>query len=1186
MSSLMCRCGRLCQPPETAADTFRCPDCGAVLPAGDGNTVTAMAVVAPEPSTVLDPNLPRVPGYEILGVLGRGGMGVVYRARQIGLKRLVALKMILGGGLAGEAEHARFKAEAEAVARLQHPNIVQVFEVGQAAGLPYFALEFCSGGSLDSRLGGTPLPPVEAARLLQTLARAMHAAHEKGIIHRDLKPANVLIAEDGTPKVTDFGLARKVEASSGMTQSGSVMGTPSYMAPEQAEGKTREAGPPADVYALGAVLYEFLTGRPPFKGVSPMDTLLQVIGQEPVPPTRLQPKTPRDMETVCLKCLEKEPGRRYASAADLADDLGRFLNGEAVRARPTPAWERAWKWARRRPAVAALSLLTLAVAAVGFVLVSWQWLRAEAEAGRARAAEAEAVAAGNREHEQADRERQARKEADERKRQAEEAGERERQQAEKERQARLQADQASAELRELSAYLSLERGLDLCGRGEVGPGLLWLARSLHAAPNAELRHSIQANLGAWKGQVHALQAMLEHPEPLAVVVLSPDGKTVATGCTDGSVRLWDRASGVARLLPARHGKRITALAFSPDGARLASGSADHTAHLWDVAAAAPLGKKMTHRADVFAVTFSPDGATLLTGCRSGAARLWDAASGEPRCPPLEHPGELRAVAFNPTGKTFVTAGGDRQPRGLAVLWDAVTHKQLEPQLTHFDRINAVAYSPDGKHLVTAGMDHRAVLWDAVSGRQVGAELVHQDAILAVAWSSNVIITGGQDRTARLWQGGTGRPIGPPLPHPDWVYCVALSHNGAFALTGGNDGQARIWEVNTGELVGGPMWHPGRVHSVAFGPGDVVLTGTTDRGARLWTRAPRQGPALSLTQGGGEVYAVAVSRDGRRIAAGGQDLAVRVWDGVTYRPIGAPLKPERTNWVFGLAFSPDGGRLAVASRDRLVHVWDVAGGKEALPALRHTAEVAAVAWSADGRLLASAAGDAVQLWQADTGTALGGPLRHPREVKALAFSPDGKWLLTGCSDHQARLWEVPAGLDGPSGKVSAAVAHAGAVLAVAFSPDGKLFLTGSWDHTARLWRTDTQEPVGPPLAHPGEVRSAAFSPDGKWLVTGCSDGGARLWDAVTGLPIGPPLRHRGLVYATAFTADSLAILTGCHDSLVRQWPVPAAAAVDPARAPLWAEVLTGIELGPDRVPRALHPGPWNSRRGRLEQPAKP
>jgi serine/threonine-protein kinase len=275
--------------------------------------------------------LPSVPGYEVFEELGRGGMGVVYKARQVKAGRTVALKMILAGAHAGAAERSRFQTEAEAVARLSHPNIVQIYEVGEHDGKPFFSLELCPGGSLDKKLGGDPQQPRQAAGLVEVLARAMHAAHQHQVIHRDLKPANVLLAEDGTPKITDFGLAKKLDEA-GRTASGAVLGTASYMAPEQAEGK-REVGPAADVYALGAILYECLTGRPPFKAASALDTVLQVLADEPVPPAQLNGKVPPDLETICLKCLHKEPQRRYASAEALAADLERYLAGESIQAR-------------------------------------------------------------------------------------------------------------------------------------------------------------------------------------------------------------------------------------------------------------------------------------------------------------------------------------------------------------------------------------------------------------------------------------------------------------------------------------------------------------------------------------------------------------------------------------------------------------------------------------------------------------------------------------------------------------------------------------------------------------------------------------------------------------------------------------------------------------------------------------
>jgi eukaryotic-like serine/threonine-protein kinase len=346
-------------------------------------TVPRAAVAPPEAA------LPAVPGYEVLEPLGRGGMGVVYKARQLGLRRLVALKMLRADDPAAAELLARFRAESAALARLQHPNIVQVFEVGEHQGRPFFSLELVEGGSLDRCLDGAPQPAAPVAQFVQTLARAVQYAHERGIVHRDLKPHNVLLAEDGTPKVTDFGLAKLLVAEPGLsslhyqTQSGAILGTPSYMAPEQAGDRAGAVGPWTDVWALGAILYELLTGRPPFRGGTVLETLEQVRTQEPVPPSRLQPKVPRDLETVCLKCLRKEPAQRYASAEALADDLQRFGEGRPVLARPLSRRERCWKWAKRRPAAAALALALPTLLAALFALWVWSDVEVRSALGQA-----------------------------------------------------------------------------------------------------------------------------------------------------------------------------------------------------------------------------------------------------------------------------------------------------------------------------------------------------------------------------------------------------------------------------------------------------------------------------------------------------------------------------------------------------------------------------------------------------------------------------------------------------------------------------------------------------------------------------------------------------------------------------------------------------------------------------------
>jgi tRNA A-37 threonylcarbamoyl transferase component Bud32/tetratricopeptide (TPR) repeat protein len=374
-----------------AVTVTRHPGAGATRPTQHGETIESVeAAAGTEPDLRPLGEGVVIGSYELLGVLAHGGMGVVYKARHTRLDRFAAIKMVLAGAHASTDQLLRFRSEAQVVARLQHPNVVQLYEVGEHDGLPYIALEFVEGGSLAHKAGGRPQPPREAAGAIETLARATEYAHQHGIIHRDLKPANVLLTGEGVPKITDFGLAKRLEADSGQTRTGTLMGTPSYMAPEQARGDLKAVGPLTDVYALGAVLYELLTGVPPFAAATPLETVVAVQKKEPVPPSRLQPRVPRDLETICLKCLEKDPARRFASAAELAADLRRFLAGEPIHARRVSRAERLWRWCRRHPDIAALSavvLLLLSTVAAGSTAAAFR-IRAEK-----RIAEENAVAA-------------------------------------------------------------------------------------------------------------------------------------------------------------------------------------------------------------------------------------------------------------------------------------------------------------------------------------------------------------------------------------------------------------------------------------------------------------------------------------------------------------------------------------------------------------------------------------------------------------------------------------------------------------------------------------------------------------------------------------------------------------------------------------------------------------------------
>ncbi len=1033
-----------------------------------------------------------VPGYEILGKLGEGGMGVVFRARHLALQREVALKMIVG--FAGQDHLERFRREAAAIAKLQHPHIVQIFDINEAEGSPFFAMELVAGGSLAQKIQGRPQPPRQAAALVETLARAMHAVHQKGIIHRDLKPGNILLTADGQPKIADFGLAKQAEGER-KTETGMVMGTFEYMAPEQARGQSAQATPATDVYALGAILYELLTGQPPVIRTTDFETLLQVIDKDPVPPRRLNPQTPLDLETICLKCLRKEPAQRYGSAEGLAEDLRRFQAGEPIRARPIGRAERAIKWVRRNPVVAALLaavLLSLGGGTVGIYLkyrdAVYQEGVAKHQEGVAKFQEGEATKKAKEALDAlADRAKALIKEKEERKRADAREKEAKRLLSErdkallKETQERKRADEREKEAKRLLAN-----------------SLILLAQAAWDDFDAPLAHerlkAIAPEFRKWDwfylkrhydGGIFTLDCG-RSAMGVASVAFSPDGTRLATGHWDGSAKVWDARTGQILLEIKGLGGGIQSVAFSHDSARLATASRNNTARVWDARTGQSLVEFKGHTGFVTSVAFSPDGAHLATGSDDKTAKVWDARTGQLL---LEIKAQQRiySVAFSPDGARLAT--------GMAKVWDARTGQPVLELQGVPGPAHSVAFSPDGTRLAT--------------GNDYG--------------------------TAKVWDALTGQPLFSLKGHAGLEVSVAFSPDGARLATASNDGTAKVWDARTGPLgrqfgaADKPLLelegHTGPVRSVAFSPdGARLVTGSSDGTAKVWDARTGR-PLLELRVNLTMVQGVAFSPDGRRLAISSNNKTAKVWDAWTGQPV---LELQgNTNGISGAAFSPDGRRLVSGSNDKTAKVWDARTGQPLLELKGHTNSVSSVAFSFDGTRLATGGLDqTANVWDGQTGQLLRQLKGHAGFVNSVAFSPDGARLATASHDGTAKVW------DPRTGKLLLDLkGHTHWVSSVAFSPDGAHLVTGSWDKTGRVWDARTGQTVLELKGHLAAVYTVAFSPDGARLVTGSKT--AKVWDARTGQPL-LELESPGTVMTVAFSPDGSRLVTGSFDGTAKVW----------------------------------------------------
>jgi WD40 repeat protein len=1004
-------------------------------------------------------------------------MGVIYRARQLDLNRVVALKTVRAGVAANATTLARLRAEASAVARLQHPNIVQIYEVGEYASQPYLALEFVAGGSLRDHLDGTPRPAREAAGLVEVVARAMDVAHARGIVHRDLKPANILLdwglatpvgsesetapparppspapsaLDHAVPKITDFGLAKWLDAAQEaepLTETGEVVGTPSYMAPEQARASAAAVGPPADVYALGAVLYELLTGRAPFAAQTPFETLLRVVHEEPVSVTRLCPWVPRDLATVTMKCLEKEPARRYAGALQLAEDLRRFRADEPVAACPPSAWYRGGKFVRRHTGLVIGLGGTLAAMLLGTVV---SVLFAVGEAGERRQADAHA--------------RRADSQA-----------------------LGAQASLYAARMNLAQAYWQdgrLRRVLDLleaCGPKRPD------ARDLRGW---EWHHQ-------WRLCHDELRIIGEHTDEFVSVAFSPDGTRLAAASADGTAHVWDMASGGSRVLRGHH-RGISCVAFSPDGARLATASADHSIKVWNVADGRMLYPINGHILKVEAVAFSPDGRWLASTSWDQTVRVWDAATGRPRHVLPGYPRQVRGVAFSPDGRWLASGASDCTIQ----IWDRAHEQPVHRLRGHAEDVVGLAFSPDGRWLASASYDRTVRLWDVATGRERHTLRGHANWVYNVAFSPDgrLLASAGWDGTVKVWDVASGRDLRTIRGHTSRVHGVAFSADGAHLATASADHTLKLWDAAGGVEFRAFRGITTQVEAVAFSRDGQRLASASRNAVTVWDAAAGvvQVTLHGHTEG---VRAVAFSPDGTRLASAGADGTVRLWGLPGDREVQI-LRGHRGP-VQAVAFSPDGERLASAGADQVVRLWEAGTGRELAALAGHAGNIVAVAFCPDGQWLATAGREddlhnEIRLWDVKDGHVLRTLRDDVGGVRALAVSPDGRWLATATGvfeEHgEIQLWDVADGR-----VVRTLRGHSHLITGLAFSPDGGRLASAGQDQVVKLWDPASGQELRS-LAGQSGFLCVAFSPDGTRLATGSQDNSVthestlKLWDS--------------------------------------------------------------------------------------------